>query len=206
MTNWGRRLLSIAFSFMFLFISVGYAALADTMTVTGTASWVFEGVYISSIELVSDGTSGVTSSEQNRVFPTNLANTVTITAGSNNTRTVKYKITVKNTSYRYTFSYKGIVCDTGLSGYNNSYFSTKTANDKFTVKTTKLDGSEYKVDTPILPEATDTFYATYTFGKNMSRNTPMKFLLNYKYSINVASMGEAAVERTMETFLEQHLY
>jgi len=184
---------------MFLFICTGYAQVADTLSVVGDSSFRYEGVYITAVAV--DSNTNLTPGAFSSVFPTNLKNTVTLLK---NTATVKYKITVYNTSNRYTYTYKGIVCEL-LDGYNNDLYnsSTVTNNSKFRVTLTNEDGTALKVDeVTVKPASQFVFYATYTFGRNVTKNTALSFLLNYKFSIHIASMGEAAVEKTMEAFLD----
>ncbi len=206
MTKWGRRLFSIAFSFMFLFISVGYAQVADTLAISGNASFEYHdpGVVITAVEPVENSISNLTSISYNIIGPTNMENTVNLSGSTWNTKTIKYKITVTNLSFWYKYSYKGIACDTALAGYDNGYYSTSTNSttnrSKVTVSTTNENGSEFAVGTEIKPRETLVFYATYTFGRSMPRGEELKFLLNYKFSIHIASLGQVAVEKTLLAF------
>ena len=55
MPKWGKILLCTAFSFMFMFISVGYARLTDTLSITGRAEIKEpEMVYITKVEVNTD--------------------------------------------------------------------------------------------------------------------------------------------------------
>lgn len=198
MTKWGKRLFSVAFSFMFLFISIGYAQIADTLTVNGTLNLEeYMGVVITSIEEVTAETANLKSDGCSYLIPTNVLNTVTLTQRN---ATIKYKITVHNKSPKYKYAYKGLVCDPALDGYNNNLYSAATNNTTFTVKTTNENGGTFSVGTAISPGETLTFYATYTFGRNVATNTQMKFLLNYNFGVHVDSMGEMAVEKTLGAF------
>ena len=198
MTKWGKRLFSIAFSFMFLFISIGYAQIADTLTVNGTLNLEeYMGVVITSVEEVTAETKNLNSEGLSYIVPTNLINTVTLTQRN---ASIKYKITVYNKSPKYKYAYKGLVCDSALDGYNNDLYSQIANNSKFTVSTTKADGSTFAVGTAIEPGETLTFYATYTFGRNVATNTQVKFFLNYNFGVHVDSMGEMAVEKTLGAF------
>ncbi len=198
MTKWGRRLFLIAFSFMFLFISIGYAQLADTLIANGNIILEeYEGVVITSVEEVTAETNNLTSESYTYLIPTNLLNIVTL---NRQNASIKYKITVYNKSPKYKYSYKGVVCDATLDGYNNDLYAQRAGNTKFTVSTTKEDGGSFETGTAIAPGETLTFYATYTFGRNVQLNTPFSFLLNYSFGVHVDSMGEMAVEKTLGTF------
>lgn len=201
MQKWGQRLLCIAFSLMFLFICTGYAQLADTMTVTGSANYKppEDYVYISDITL--DSASNVTLGETADVFPTTLKNSV-IKSG-NSTSTIVYKITFKNISRRYTYEFKGIEAPT-LDGIDNDMYSTSTTtpNDKFTVSLKKSDKrTNFTTGTSIAPQQEMVVYATYTFGKNVPKGPEFNFLLNYKFGVHVNSMGMMAVEKTLLAFV-----
>ena len=199
MRKWCKVLFSIAFSFAFFVISIGYAQLADTLSVTGTAKFKYEGVYITKVEEVSK--SNLTSNGNEIVLPTNLKSTVTLSGTK--ARTIKYKITVYNSSPKYAYSYQGIVCDKNLQGYSNNLYSETAGDNNLSVKlTTDSNGrTEFKSGTKIEPESELTFYATYTFGKSVTKNTAISVLLNFKFGIHVASLGEAAVEKTLLAFL-----
>ena len=197
MTKWGRRLFSIAFSFMFLFISIGYAQIADTLSVNGIATWEYQGVVITSVEEVTTGTKNLTSESETYLVPTNLVNVVKLNKQG---ASVKYKITVHNKSPKYKYSYKGVVCDAALDGYNNDLYAQRASSTKFTVATTKENGSTFATGTAINPGETLTFYATYTFGNNVQLNKSFTFLLNYSFGVHVDSMGEMAVEKTLAAF------
>ena len=98
MTKWGKRLFSIAFSLMFLFISVGYAQLADTLVINGTVSFSPEpeGVIVTSVVLVEGGTA--TEIDHGYMWPTNVISTISGTAG----QSITYRVTVHNYSeYKY---------------------------------------------------------------------------------------------------------
>ena len=160
MTKWGRRLFSIAFSFMFLFISIGYAQVADTLAISGNASFEYNdpGVVITAVEPVQSSISNLTSVSYNIVSPTSVENTVNLSGNNWNTKTIRYKITATNLSFRYKYSYKGIACDTSLDGYDNGYYSTSTNTttnrSKVTVSTTNENGSTFAAGTEIEPRET----------------------------------------------------
>lgn len=185
----------------FVFINVGYAQVADALSVTGSMQYKFEfeGILISSVELDSDSVNGITAGDYEEVFPTNLKNTVTLT---DNNASVTYKITFTNISSRYTYTYKGIQCDTSLDSFDNGYYSKTAANNKFIVSLVKEDGKTFAEGTSIKPGEEIVLYATYTFNRNMQKNREFSFFLNYKFGVHVSSMGEMAVEKTLSAFIE----
>ena len=61
MQKWGKILLCAAFSFMFVFISVGYAQLTDNLSISGTVEVKeVEAVYITSVTYDKNNTSNIT--------------------------------------------------------------------------------------------------------------------------------------------------
>ena len=87
-------LVSVAVVFMAFFISFGYAALTDNLTLSGIVNVEgkpYKGVYIKSVELA--GTSNAANKGHDFVLPTNVTNTVDAERTSG---TVTYKVTVHN--------------------------------------------------------------------------------------------------------------
>lgn len=203
MQKWGQRLLCIAFSLMFLFVCTGYAQFADSMTVTGTAEYKppEDYVYISSFSV--KGTTNANATTPSSIFPTNFKNTVTATK-NNASSSIVYEITFKNMSRRYTYEFKGIEAP-ALDGTNNNLYSTSAGNNNLSVSMVKVDEygrtSNFTVGTSIAPQQTLTIRATYTLGRNVTKNTAFTFLLNYKFGVHVNSMGAMAVENTLLAFL-----
>lgn len=203
MQTWKKRLLCIVFSFSFLFLCVGYAQIMDTLTITGSANakYEYEGVYITDVSLVEDSASSLSAGKVSCVLPSSLRNGVTLT-GNNQNASVQYKISVYNSSSRYTYTFKEITCIPELEGYNNGLFSTNASDSTFTVEITTADGEPFAIGSSIAPGEERSFYATYRFGSKVTKNTELSFLLDYKFSIHVASMGEMAVEKTLDSFLD----
>ena len=173
MKKWCNKLFSIAFSFMFAFLSIGYAELADAMTITGEAFWEYQGVVITSVECVDTGEDSITSNGVSYISPTNLENKIRITGDWRTPRNITYKITVLNKSLKYKYSYKGIVCDTELSGYNNDQYregsAYNTNENCFKVITKvntrlKMIGKELDLSIPIT-----TYVARHTQATVMKR-------------------------------------
>lgn len=206
MTKWGRRLFSIAFSFMFLFITVGYAQLADTLVINGTAAWRYEGVYITNIEAVS--ANGVAeASVATHFIPTNVITNLTVTGENNATREIVYKVTVhNNTNYKY--SYKGIICDASLDNYQNDLygkangFAVGVYEDVGCTKEIVADNSNVQDDeTSVEAGSTLDFYVKYTFTKTAEKNTEVKTLINYSFDIHIDSLGDMAAAQAASKFL-----
>lgn len=183
-----------AFSFMFLFISVGYAAISSNLTISGSAVLAEPiAVYIKSVE-VYDQSSYVTDATQDKVFPTNLQTNVSL-SNRWTSKTITYKITVKNNT-KYKYAYSGVVYDASVE--NNSYLKngniTITTKDKATDKSATFNGSD-----SIDAGTEKVFYATYTYASTL-RNVDLSTFVNYEFGVHVDSMGDMAIERTLERF------
>ena len=199
MTKWGKRLFSIAFSFMFLFISVGYAQLADTLVLHGTATITPqpEGVVITSVSLVSGGTA--TDVKHGYIWNTNVTSTISGTAN----QSVTYKVTVKNYS-EYKYAYAGIKCETGsevLEEYaGNSYYG-KTNGLTIVTKNNPNDSvNTFGLGTAIEAGKTLTFYATYTLGSAIPSNEALAYMINYQFGLHVEAGGFVASEKVLQRF------
>lgn len=199
MTKWGRRLFSIAFSFMFLFISVGYAQLADTLVINGTASIEPEpeGVVITSVTLVSGGTA--TDVKHGYMWNTNVTSTISGTAN----QSLTYKVTVKNYS-EYKYAYAGIKCETGseiLGEYaGNSYYGVTNGLSVVTKNNMNDSGNTFGLGTAIEAGKTLTFYATYTLGSAIPANVNLSYMINYQFGIHTESGGFVASEQVLQKF------
>ena len=211
----------VALSFMFLFITVGYASFTDTMKLTGEAiAEPPEGLFI--IDIVTQGTNDV---DHQTVEFLPFTTTVDSTIDKKNSTTsssgggwwpgwgggqttttyegsVTYQITVLNNT-KHEYAYRGLFYQTSLSGYNgngnvkalNESNNTSIDNSKINVEVTFPNN--YKI---VGPGEKLTFTATYTVGKNMSDTTDWKTLLNFQFGINVES-EEAARNAIFEKFL-----
>ena len=195
MKIWAKRFFCVVLTFAFCFFSIGYAQFSDILSVTGDADYkfVYEGIMITSA--VTNATNGLTEGSRQVVFPTSLKNSISLTA---NGASITYKLTIRNTSSRYKYTYKGIQCD---ESFNNDLYSTKANNDKFTVSLTKENGSTFAAGSSLEPNEEIVLYATYTFGNNITKQQELTFMLNYQFGVHVDSMGEMAVEKTMTAFI-----
>ena len=198
MKKWGRRLFSVAFSFMFLFISIGYAQVADMLTLTGTSEYIpaYDKVIFTSAELVS--AVGVSSESAACYYPTNVGNTM-VYDGSSDYMTTTYKITATNYSANIKYAYIGIVCDE-LMDNNNSMYSNGTLGVEFY---TILNGVEeaFTVGMPVEVGQTITLYVRYTVSKeNIPAEGTVESLLNFKFGFHTDSANEAATQEIFSQF------
>ena len=212
MTRRLNVIVCIALSFMFLFISIGYSAYTDQLSIRGDADIrVPEGLFI--IDIQTDETSNI--DHQTATF-TQYTTTVdsiidkkddtTTTSNSRPGRpgtttttkysgSVTYEITVFNNT-KHEYAYRGLFYQKSLSGYNgNSKVDTKTGDDKLGVVVSFPNN-----DKIVGPSETLTFTVTYTVGKNMDSKTDWKTLINFQFGINVESEA-AAIDAVHAKFL-----
>lgn len=189
-----KMLFGILFSLIFSFTCIGYAALTTTLNIVGAVDISApEGIYITNIELV--GTSNATSKGADYVSYSTSAITTISKTSSNRTGSVTYKITVwNNTPYKY--AYSGIVYSSSTEGgYNgNSSVSTIAANNKISITTT------INTSTSIEPGEKLEFEATYTMGRSLAANRDYKTLVNYKFGVNIDSVGDVAIDVVLNQF------
>lgn len=181
-------------SFCTLFSAVGYATISGTMTVSGSASATPpEGIYI--VDVAEEATSNATSESVEHIpFSTNVISTVQRTA---NNSSVSYSVTIwNNTPYIYAYGGVEYLNDRETtSQYNgNSYLTTSGSrwNNQEIIVTTSLPTS-----TIINPNERVTFTTTYTLENGLTRNYDYKTLVNYKFAVNVDSVGEVAVDEVL---------
>lgn len=200
MAKWERILFSVAFSFMFLFISVGYAALADTMTVTGTSEYTpaMDKVIFTKAEVHS--AVGGTSEAVGCYYPTTVGSTLQYD-GSSEYLDVTYKITAKNYSSTIKYAYMGIACDETLDNENSLQSSEKLLVD---VHFHDENGDEVELapGMPVEPGQELTLYIDYSIAKdNIPDDRKVKTLLNFKFGYHTDSAGEAATQEIFTQFL-----
>lgn len=163
--------------FSTLFIGVGYAALTDTLNISGTANLEgkpYRGVYIKSVEVVS--TSLASCYENDFVLPTNHVSGVDayVAGGS-----VTYKITVhNNTDVVYWYIGQRYVAEhdqNSLIGQNGG-ITVRTA-DQLSDNTQSFNSEDW-----IPPQTERVFYATYTYGASAQQacTTTVNFYFDIK--------------------------
>jgi len=200
MKTWVKVWIGVAFSFMFLFTCVGYASLTDRLTISGTANASPpEGIYI--IDVSPDSTSYATSVEAAHIdYSTSVSSTVNIQSYRSGwyTRygTVRYKITVWNNT-PYVYAYSGITYVSSLAGYSGNQYLGRNMS----VTVTDENGGSFVGDI-VSPGEKVVFYATYTVSNTSICNTDLKTLVNYKFGVNVDSVGDVALDAVLTRFGE----
>ncbi len=191
MKNWVKAIICVALFFMFSAVCIGYAALTDTLNIWGKAEiTVPEGLFI--VDMQVNGTSNTDYNQYSFVpYSTTVDSNISRSSG---TGSVTYKITVLNNTKR-TYAYRGLYYQSPLDGYNgNSYIRESNNRSYLGVTTSFPDGIK------VAPGETLVFYATYTIGSSMNRNTNWKTLINYQFGINVDSLEDAR-QAVLEKFL-----
>ena len=142
-------------------LAIGYAAVVDTVSVTGEVKYqsaVFEGVYIMSVTEVSSSNATAVSTDFAR--PTNLLTTVRPTRSGGS---VTYKVTFhNNTDITYWYIKQDMVRDyesNSLIGQNGGV--TIRTSDKLGDTSNTFNNEDW-----IPPQTVRDVYITYTFGAN----------------------------------------
>ena len=175
-----RNLLCILLSLMCLFTCIGYAAITDTLSLTGSVKVsIPSGLFITNIKTRS--TTNIDKHTVSYVEYTTTVNSI-ISRKGNSAGTVIYEITVlNNTDYEY--AYRGLYYTNSYG--SNSYVSTSNANNKLGVVVSFPNGSV------VAPKEKLTFTVTYTEGKNIGANLDLDTFLNFQFGINVDSIDKA---------------
>ena len=213
MARWSKRLLCIAFSFMFVFMAIGYAELVDTLEINGISNLTEpQGLYISHIEVVGNE-GNTTAVDQTALLYTDVLSTINV--GDYNAggwvykdgrwqwveatiNTVTYKITVKNNT-RYKYAYRGIVYEASLN--DNGYLQNGNALTIVTKDNQTDSSATFDKNDVVNPGDTKVFYATYTMGQDL-HNTEFTTFVNYQFGIHVDSLGDYAAEKIIKKFKE----
>ena len=173
----------ILLSFMFCGLLIGYAAVADTLTVSGAVNYKekpFEGIYISDVSVYSQN--GASSLDADVIKPTNLQTVVNATSRN---ATVTYEITVYNNT-DITYWYLGVEAfeqygSNSLLGTANGVFVT--TKDTSAQNSAAFDSSDW-----VPPKTTRVFYATYTYGS--SAQGEISLLLNFNFGIHIDAVHD----------------
>ena len=181
-----KRIVSAAAFFLaFAFIAVGYAALTDTMNISGTATIAPppEGVYITNVE-VERVSGGVTHSSCKYISPTNVNSVVNVTGNGS----ITYKITVENSTSVTTW-YQGTKIVSDLAGTHNDFYNASGGLTIATKDKLSDSNSTFNTDDWIPPKTTREFYAVYSFGSSV-RGQGISTLINFSFGLKIESYGD----------------
>lgn len=209
MKSWTKASICIGLSLMFCFMSIGYAALTDDLSIWGTAKVdIPSGLFIIDI---SEGTASNLDKHQAEYleYTTTIDATQSRTNSGNRTGSVTYTVTVLNNT-KLSYSYRDIYFQTNLSEYNgNATYQEGWGNNRKTYSYINNEGTSNKridVDTYfpngkiVQPGKKLTFEVTYTVGTGMDARTDWRTLINFQFGINVDG-EEKALEIVEEKFL-----
>lgn len=183
--------LCIALSFMCVFMSVGYAALTDTLNITGTAEVEIPyGLFITDITTLSG--SALDKKDVSFVQYSTTVQTSLSRSSWNSAESVTYEITVYNNTARE-YAYRDLYFQDSVE--NNDIVEKYNGNRIIGVVTSFPNGTKVAAGESL------TFRVTYTLGKNLDRNETYTTLLNYQFGINVDSEADA-VDVVHEKFLD----
>ena len=194
MKTWTKAILCIALSFMCVFTCIGYASVADTLKIKGTAKAdIPYGLFITSVVTLDDKTSNVDAGGNTVGFvphSTTLQSTVNRET-YNESSSVTYEVTVlNNTDLLYT--YRDFYYQTNLQGYEaNNSISDKSGRDKILIECSLAKETDPEVKKVQPNGGTRTFTVTYTFGRSMDTNKDLNTMINFRFGINVDGEREA---------------
>ena len=176
-------LATAALLLMTTLLGIGYAALADNLTIIGSAhaeGKPYRGVYIKSVEVVS--TKNAANTECDYLLPTNHVSTVDATASGGS---VTYKVTVHNNT-EVTYWYVGPRWETtheqnALLGGGNGI--TVTTKDHLNDSTQSFDSEDW-----VPPDTERVFYVTYTYGANAQ--AACRTMVNFHFDIRMDAVHD----------------
>ena len=201
MTAFKKIAVRVLLLFSVLMLAIGYAAITDTLSITGTANAEgkpYEGVYIKSVELV--GASNVTGSLNEYVLPTNHKTTAD---ASRSGGTITYKITVHNNT-DVTYWYIGTKLDTGYG--QNQLIGANNGISIRTMDRTSDSYSTFNDEDWIPPQTERVFYVTYTYGSNAQN--ACSTLVNFHFDIKLDAVHDeflAVLNSTKDTDSYEYL-
>ena len=177
MKRWIKIPIALVFSFLFCFVSLGYAQLSDTLTATGSAEAIAQtGVFITDVTPVS----GLT---VNNYTATILNSRVEL--GSSASSTLDVQVTVYN-STPYLYKFNDVLYTVGATTYDNQ-------NIKFTLTDMKK-GDE-------LPAGTfKTFTVRFSYTGSNTSNKVLNSLLNFEFVPSDEFIEEIAVNDALSWF------
>lgn len=197
-----KILCSIALFFSTCILGIGYASLTDELKLEGYAEGkILEVLFISDVEVYSATRATSSSLDFGESYGyTNLKTTFVKTGSNYQTSNIVYKISVTNNT-KYKYSYIGIDYSSN-SGYNGNSLIGSNNGIRITTSDSTTNNSSFNENDSINPGETITFYAFYTFGRSVTRNTTYNTFVNYKFGIHVDSKYDYIVEKMYTTFDE----
>ena len=178
-----KTIFTISLFIMTCFLSFGYAALSDSLNITGSAhveGKPFKGVYIKEVTVFSNN--GATSAKNDYELPTNHKITVDPARSGGS---ITYKITVHNNT-DVTYWYIGQRFETTYEDNN-----LINSNNGITVITKDFSSDNYlsfNNEDWVPPQTLRDFYVTYTFGSNAQDYVTL--MINYFFDIKMDAVHD----------------
>lgn len=191
MKIWLRSLLCISLSLMCLFSGVGYAAISETINISGSAKLELpEGVFITNITDSSDPkNSNLDRNDFSYVHASTTIESIVSRNEAASKGTVEYTVTVFNNT-DVTYYFRDIDYQTNLPGYNgNDYIGGYNENTSIIVDCI-FEGDTIEAK-KLPPRSRIVFKVTYTIGKGLNKELDWKTLINIRFGINVDGESEA---------------
>ncbi|MBE6694143.1 MAG: hypothetical protein E7589_05215 [Ruminococcaceae bacterium] len=168
-------ILTATLSLMYLFLCVGFAAIADDLSIIGTASATatdYDEIVITDISIESGTTASAESTAC--VIPTNLKTRITGTAGEK----IVFKITAHNFSDTETYVYAGITYSQEYADLANKLNITAAIDAAGTQVLPNNTSATYSQGTAVTPDEDFVFYATYTLTESLSSG---EIMVNFSF-------------------------
>ena len=188
MKSWKISITCILLTFLCLFSSLGYAAISDTMRVSGSVKTdIPSGLFITNI--VPIGENNVEHKSAEYLPYSTTVDTIIDKKTNSSETTASFRVTVLNNT-KLTYSYRKVYYQSPLDGYNgNSYVSTTKNKNRISV-VCSLAGASAE-GKKVLPGRTKDFTVTYTIGSGRTENVDWRTLVNFQFGINVEGEREA---------------
>ena len=187
MTKLYRSLIAIALSFMCAFVTIGYAAVADTLLISGTATIQLEGLYITDVQ-VKD-TTGNGGEGTYEYYQTNFGSKIPASTSS-----VTYQITITN------YGPTAQVYSKVEWGANDAYNNTLLDNGTVKIDVAKpqvVDANGNTSESRVVDVGEKIILTvTYTNSANAYANT----YVNFFFGTSVESAGTAATNAVFDKF------
>ena len=184
-----KILMCVVLCFSVMFTCIGYAAISDTLSITGKVlkpEVVYNELVITNITTLSQTT--VVSETNSRQIPTSIKSNLTGNSGQQ----VVYKITVHNYSETETYVYQGLVYGEGFEDVASNLSINASKDENGSEMLPNTPNAQYVEGTAIAPGEDFVFYATYDLTGNIVSGD---ILVNYvfkpiKYTITYVNDNE----------------
>ena len=204
MTKTMKIVVCTVLSFMFCIMSIGYAALSDSINIAGTAKVEIPyGLFITEVS-VSNYSNADKREGEHLEYTTTLETTVSRSGSrywwdQQKSGYVTYHVKVLNNT-KLTYSYRGLYYQTSLSGYNgNANVATSNSDNKIGVVCSLANKSAE--EKKVYPGGILEFDVTYTVGSGLNADTNLKTLINFQFGINVET-ADQAIDIATDKFLD----